>query len=256
MRALLALLITASIAGTSNASADTVPEHLVLARQLAENIKPENNRYSLGDKFISYPGDRFSDKYAMKADCSGFVIALFERAKYSTPSQMTFLDWTPNRRKYKAEDFVLSIEQEKGFRRIKNVEDIRPGDILAHAMLNESDKKETGTTGHVRIINSLPISISSKKPIVDGTRQFEVSVIDSSEEHDGADDTRIADASNKVKGLGKVTIRLYADANGELVGWARTFGNSNRFFSYTPRFPSDTKLRKAAVGRPIAADQR
>jgi hypothetical protein len=78
-----------------------------------------------------------------------------------------------------------------------------------------------------------------------------VSVIDSNEEHVGADDTRLLDPSNKILGLGKGTIRIYSDANGELVGWARTFRNSSKFFSYSPRFPSDTKARKAAIGRPV-----
>ena len=69
--------------------------------------------------------------------------------------------------------------------------------------------------------------------------------------NDGPHATQMADPSNAIKGLGKGTIRIYADAHGALVGWARTFRNSNRFFSYSPRFPSDTKVRKAAVGRPL-----
>ncbi|MGH9578133.1 MAG: hypothetical protein ACRD3R_11915, partial [Terriglobales bacterium] len=81
---------------------------------------------------------------------------------------------------------------------------------------------------------------------------YEVSVIDSNEEHVGEDDSRLRDPSRKIHGLGKGTIRIYADADGELVGWARTFRNSAKFFSYSPRFPSDTKARKAAVGRPLA----
>jgi hypothetical protein len=129
---------------------------------------------------------------------------------------------------------------------------MKPGDLLAHAMLDKEVQKQTGTTGHVFLINSAPKPIGSKRPLVAGTRQFEVSIIDSNEEHVGSDDSRLARPSNKITGLGKGTIRLYADASGELVGWARTFPNSNRFFSYSPKFPSDTKLRKAAIGRPVA----
>jgi hypothetical protein len=103
------------------------------------------------------------------------------------------------------------------------------------------------------LINSSPRPIEPRKPIVEGTRQFEISIIDSSDEHVGEDDSRLADPSNKIKGLGKGTLRLYADASGELVGWARTFKNA-RFFSYSPQFPSDTKLRKAAIGRPVTGN--
>jgi hypothetical protein len=228
-----------------------IPKHLAIARELVANIQPKDNRYSLGEQFISFPGDLFSNKYAMRADCSGFLIALFDRAKYKTQSQMLILDWSPNRRKHKAEDFVYSIENEKGFKRINKVEDIKPGDVLAHAMLNREDKMNAGTTGHVFLINSSPQPIAARKPIVESTRQFEISIIDSNEEYLGEDDSRLVDPENKIKGLGKGTIRIYADSNGELVGWARTFAKSNRFFSYSPNFPSDTKIRKAAIGRVV-----
>jgi hypothetical protein len=162
---------------------------------------------------------------------------------------MEFLVTDRKRTRPVAEDFVLSIERGKGFERIQTVDDMRPGDLLAHAMLSKEDQKQTSTTGHVFLINSLPKPITPKRPIVEGTRQYEVSIIDSNEEHVGADDTRLANPANPIKGLGKGTIRLYSDSNGALVGWARTFPHSSRFFSYSPAFPSDTKLRKAVMGR-------
>lgn len=248
------LLITAlfpSVGAQTIASSD-VPRHLAIARELVDNLRPEDNQYALGNQFISFPGDP-SNKYAMKADCSGFLLAIFERAKNPIRSQMDFLFPGPKRKRPAAEDFVYSIEQEKGFTRIRRIEDMKPGDLLAHAMLNKEDQRQTGTTGHVFLINSIPKLIAPGRPVVDGTRQFAVSVIDSNEEHVGADDTRLA-GPNKISGLGKGTIRLYADSAGELVGWARTFPNTNRFFSYDPRFPSDTKLRKAAIGRAFAGN--
>ncbi len=121
--------------------------------------------------------------------------------------------------------------------------------FLLHAPEGPRQYLQDGT-GHVFLINSRPTQVAARKPVVAGTRQFEVSVIDSNEEHLGDDDSRLMDPSNKIAGLGAGTIRIYADSNGELVGWARTFSRSTRFFSYSPRFPSDTKARKAAVGRP------
>ena len=235
---------------SAQAASTEVPRYLAIARELVQNISAENNRYVLGSQFISFPGDGTANGYSMRADCSGFLLAIFDRAGYSTRSQMTFLNPSPKRKRPAAEDFVFSIETEKGFKRIQTIEDMRPGDLLAHAMLNIEDRKQTGTTGHVFLINSRPRQIASRKPVVAGTRQFEVSVIDSNEEHVGDDDSRLIDPSNKIAGLGMGTIRIYADSNGELVGWARTFSRSSRFFSYSSRFPSDTKARKAAVGRP------
>jgi hypothetical protein len=166
---------------------------------------------------------------------------------------MAFLPAWKTRRRPASEDFVYSIENGKGYARIERVADIRAGDLLAHAMLNDADKAQAGTTGHVFLLNGTPKPIAPRNPVVPGTTQYEVSIIDSNEEWVGSDDTRLADPANKVKGLGRGTIRLYANADGALVGWARTFRNTNRFFSYSPEFPSDTRLRKAAVGRPLAA---
>jgi len=252
------LLVAALALWAPNAGAQAdpagVPRHLAIARELVEHTRPENNQYKLGSQFISFPGDP-AGKYQVRADCSGFLLAIFARAKYPTRSMMGFLPGTSRKGKRPAsEDFVHSIEMEQGFRRIRDIRDIRPGDLLAHAMLDLADQKQTGTTGHVFLIDSVPKAIPPRIPVVAGTTQFEIAIIDSNEEHVGTDDTRLADPANKVKGLGRGTIRIYADADGALVGWARTFRHVKRFFSYDSRFPSDTKLRKAAIGRPVAGD--
>jgi len=248
---LIALLGLGAPVGNAQTDSAGLPKYLALARELVENTKPEDNRYSLGSQFISFPGDLFSSKYSVRADCSGFLLAIFARAKYPTEYRMEYLPGSARKRtRPAAEDFVYSIEMEKGFKRIRDARNIRPGDLLAHAMLNIADQERTGTTGHVFLIDSYPRAIEPRNPVIAGTEQFEVTIIDSNEEYVGADDTRLADPSNKIKGLGRGTIRIYADANGELVGWARTFKNVKRFFSYDPRFPSDTKPRKGAIGRP------
>jgi hypothetical protein len=248
----LMLALVALLAGSATAAPDAraqAPRHLAIARELVENIRPADNRYKLGGDFVSFPGDSPSSRHAMTADCSGFLLAIFERAGYRIRSQMPFLVATPKRKRPRAEDFVLSIEEEKGFTRITRVTDIRPGDLLAHAMLDVADQRQAGTTGHVFLIDSAPKKIWAWKPVVAGTDQYEVTIIDSNGELVGEDDTRRAAGIDA--GLGRGTIRLYADAEGRLVGWARTFHKSDRFFSYDPRFPSDTKRRKAAVGRPL-----
>lgn len=243
-----ALVVFMNQFGLLGGALDAPPKHLAIARSLLANLTPEENRYTLGGEFIAFPEDAPASRYAMRADCSGFLLAIFARAGYSTRSRMNFLTAQSKRRRPAAEDFVFSIEQEEGFVRIEKLEHLRPGDLLAHAMLDQGDQQQTGTTGHVFLINSVPKPIAPWKPFVAGTRQFEVEIIDSSLEVVGPDDSR--SKSGLTSGLGKGTIRLYADGNGALVGWARTFANTKRFFSYSTGFPSDTKLRKAALGRP------
>ena len=248
---LLSLLCGVAGSGYAGAEANAeVPRHLAVARELVENIKPADNEYRLGGDQVTFPGDFLSNKYAMSADCSGFLLAIFQRAGYGTRGQMSYLVATPNRKRPRAEDFVLSIEQERGFRRVERVADIRPGDLLGHAMLDIADQRQTGTSGHVFLIDSVPKKIEARKPVVPGTQQYEVSIIDSNGELVGEDDTRRA--AGLEAGLGRGTIRLYADGDDRLVGWARTFRNAGRFFSYDPRFPSESKRRKAAVGRPVS----
>ena len=243
-----ALLLLAG-AAVAAAEAPEVPRHLALARELVQNVQPEDNQYVLGGETITFPGDAGSSRYAMKADCSGFALALFARSGYGIRTQMRFLVDTPRRRRPRAEDFVLSIEEQRGFKRILFVADVRPGDIYAHAMLSKQDQAETGTTGHVMIVDTAPRKIAPQPPLVAGTEQYALDVIDSNEEMLGSDDTRVAHGSKP--GLGRGTIRMYADADGRLVGWARTFRKAI-FYSYDPRFKSDSrKARKAAVGRPV-----
>lgn len=255
LAAALALCAPAGGAQPAQPAAAEVPRHLALARELVQHTRPENNLYKLGSQFIRFPGDEGGRHtvHQVRADCSGFLLAVFARAGYPTRARMAFLpDGRQQRKRPASEDFVHSIESEQGFRRIRDARDIRPGDLLAHAMLDPADKLQVGTTGHVFLLDSAPRAIAPREPVVAGTTQYEVVVIDSNEEHLGADDTRLADPAHKVKGLGRGTIRIYVDEAGAPVGWARTFPGVKRFFSYDPRFPSDTRRRKAAIGRPDA----
>src|SRR5262245_40816160 len=249
--AAVVLLLLCSAGARAQTGSTDIPRHLALARELVAHTSPDDNHYSAGGQFVSFPGDWVSNKYAVMADCSGFVLALFARARYSTESRMVFLRPSTRRRRPAAEDFEFSIENERGFKRVRDVSRIEPGDVLAHALLDLEDQRRLNTTGHVLLIDGHPRHVEPRSPIVDGTEQFELAIIDSSLEWAGPDDSRLADPSRKIRGLGRGTIRIYADANGELVGWARTFAKSTRFFSYDPRFPSDSNRRRAAIGRPV-----
>jgi hypothetical protein len=237
-------------AAMAASSATDIPRHLAIARDLVDHVAPSANHYVLGAQFIAFPGDKPGATYAVRADCSGFLLALFKRADYSTQSKMGFLNAGPQRHRLRAEDFVDSIEREEGFRRIDAVADLRPGDLIAHAMLDSRDQEDTGTTGHVFLVDSVPARVLPGPPLIRGTHQLAVSVIDSNNELLGTDDTRRVGTTGSIQGLGRGTIRLYVDDRGALVGWARNYRDA-RFFSYDPRFPSDTKRRKAAVGRPV-----
>lgn len=228
---------------------DGPPAHLVLAREIVTKIAPQDNRYRLGGRTILLPQEGHA-RYGVEADCTGFLLGVLERVGYRTESRMVFLRPGPKRIRPRAEDFVLSIEQERGFARLDRIGQVRAGDVLAHAMLNREDQALTKTTGHVFLIDAVPRRIAPKDPIVRGTTQFEVAIIDTNDEVVGSDDTRLSGGAVAATGVGRGTIRVYADADGRVVGWSRTFRKA-RFFSYDPRFPSATKARKVALGRPL-----
>ena len=248
MHLVVALIMSCFLAPAASQPAVEYPAHLSLARQIVDNVTPEHNRYRLGGRTVEVPPSG-KGSYVVQADCTGFLLEVLGQTGYTTEGLMVLLRGGPKRKRPRAEDFVLSIEQEKGFARVERIDQVRPGDVLAHAMLKLEDQAVTQTTGHVFLIDSTPRKIFARNPFVRGTTQYEVRIIDTNDEVVGSDDSRLSRAG-KTTGVGKGTIRIYTDAEGRVVGWARTFKDA-RFFSYDPRFPSDTKLRKAAVGRPL-----
>jgi len=251
-RRFIGILLTSVVGPAVHAGQGDRP-HLALARELVDHVRATDNAYQLGSSRISFPSDGAGIRHAVKADCSGFLLALFQRAGYRTRSQMVFLDGGLGRKRPRAEDFLASIEQERGFRHIETLAHVRPGDLLAHAMLDTADKRKVGTTGHVFLLASRPSPIAARAPVVPHTRQYAVTVIDVNREWLGDDDTRLSGPGTPVKGIGSGTIRLYSDPHDHLVGWARTYANARRFFSYDPRYPSDTRRRRAAIGRVLDA---
>lgn len=72
MRSFAAAMLWLLAAAVQAQPAVPVPPHLVLARELVQNVKPEDNRCELGGQA--------SRGYAARADCNGPLLALFQRA--------------------------------------------------------------------------------------------------------------------------------------------------------------------------------
>ena len=96
--------------------------------------------------------------------------------------------------------------------------------------------------GHMLFIDSLPVKLEKpRKPLVDGLDQYEVTIIDTSQEAKSRDDTRFVSdaalrdeneakgkqrgsvASPNYKGVGRGRIRFYADDAGDIKGIAFSF---------------------------------
>ena len=119
------------------------------------------------------------------------------------------------------------ISRQKGFTRIDKLADVLPGDIIAM----KSPPRDPGGTGHVMLVDARPAQRETDTaPLIEGTRQWEVEVIDSSKSPHGRSDTRHNEDGGKRTGLGRGTFRLYADSSGTLVGYAWSVERASKFF--------------------------
>jgi hypothetical protein len=220
----LSLLIPCAFGGEPNP-----PRHLRDAVELVENLDLRNTSYEHGDGRIHWTGTR-----AAHTDCSGFLNGLLQHS-YGYDRE-AFRRWFDSGRPTAAR-YHDAITEQRGFTAIKRLTDVRPGDILAVKYLKRRDN-----TGHVMLVVEPPQPMRARKPLVDGTQQWQVVVIDSSRSGHGPGDTRARkgqDGSNQ--GLGRGVLRIYADRQGRVAG-----------FSWSTRGVSEFKspdLEHLVIGR-------
>ena len=232
------LLISALCAASFGTAAQEsgIPKYLQLARDFVANTKQENNSYSNRNIYTRMPGDLFASEYVVATDCGGFVEDMFRRTKSGVLEQLTTKKF---KTRFSIFDWHPSIEREEAFTRITKVTDIKPGDVAAWLY---TEKVTHTLPGHILFIDSPPVKLEKpRKPLVDGLDQYEVTIIDTSQEAKSRDDTRFVSdaalrdeneakgkqrgsvASPNYKGVGRGHIRFYADAVGEIRGIAFSF---------------------------------
>ena len=202
---------------------DEVIKHLKAGEEIVGGIQPEHNEYSYSEISLQWKGENGATEYAAHCDCSGFVTLLLEHVYGYTPTQM--LKWTGHRRPV-AKVLHDVIEAEHGFKQIKLLNDMRPGDLIAIKYLDDSKD-----TGHVMIVAEVPRPHETTAPRVPQTKQWEVDVIDSSKSGHGKDDTRHKADKTFNTGVGRGTLRLYTTANGEIAGYSWSTSSKSTFES-------------------------
>jgi hypothetical protein len=185
--------------------------HLELARALLTEVSPDRNSYAYRG-WVRWKGDKtlFFEASATEvhADCSGLMDALLDRVHSKT---LDIIKSNTYWKSYpKAENYYQAISEGLGFERRVDLAAIEPGDIIAI--------KYTGTTdtGHVMMVDAAPEPIEASNPVLTGTRQWSVAIIDSSPSPHGESDTRFA---TKSTGIGRGELRIYSDMNGVPVGY-------------------------------------
>ena len=194
--------------------------------------KPENNVYGASPTFIVLTGDP-NTSYA-RTQCSSFFTRLLQ---ITYPNQITDQTFTnlfgskaPNSGKFY--DAVIS---QNNFKRIFSIFDVQQGDMI-FLKYPESN----ANSGHTMQIYSLQKRSVDTLPIVEGTEQWEIVVMDSSQSYHGKDDTRISPNN----GIGRGTFRLYVSkADGTFQGYSWSIAASSTYYDKS----SDRLL---VIGRP------
>ena len=115
---------------------------------------------------------------------------------------------------------------------ITRVADARPGDVLAVRFPPHS-----GDTGHVMLLDAPPVPRTPTAPLVPGTDQWDLTIIDSTKDPHGSTDTRhtvgngvgTGTGTGVGTGVGRGTVRLYTAADGTVVGYAWSDGTRSAY---------------------------
>lgn len=250
-RALFSLcgsLVTASlllVASSSSVMAATGPVHVASAEKLLADLTiSRQNVYASSPSFILWDGASSQARTV----CGSFITNLLLRSYNFTSS--TFTSWLGTTSPY-ADTYHAAIVAQNKFTRINNITQVQPGDIIAIKYL------DSGTTGHAMMVDSLAKAHSALSPMVAGTTQYSITVIDSSSGSHGAADTRRTSPSATSNGVGRGTIRVYVDSALKPVGysWADEAGSTYYSMSQRPLAIGRIDLARLGVAaQAIAGD--
>lgn len=218
-----------SLAANINLAVADQPEHLFWANDMVQNVAPDKNAYATGTttSYMRWPNVLGDGNYENYTKCAPFLTLLLMKSYGWTNA--TFSNWmgstSPSSDKY-----FDAINNQNGFTQIDTVSGIQPGDIIAI-------KYPVGSpvTGHVMIANSIAYARTTSSPVVAGTHQYEIQVLDSSQSAHGPTDTRIMPDGTIDAGVGIGVFRLYADDTDQIVGYTWSTYNSSTYYSVSSR---------------------
>ncbi len=183
----LLLALAAGLLLAADSPRDVEPPHLAWARNLVRGVRRYDTSYRHEDASVRWKGIGVAAGSACHTDCSGFLNALLQRG-YDLPDE-TFKEWFGTPRPL-AKTYHDAIENQRHFERIPRVQDVRPGDVLAIRYPADDPENKDRNTGHVLLVAAKPQPRKATAPLVEGTEQWEVAVIDQSRSGHGTADTR------------------------------------------------------------------
>ncbi|HEX4966779.1 MAG TPA: hypothetical protein VF173_38570 [Thermoanaerobaculia bacterium] len=222
MAVLISLLVLPLSSRPSRAAAG--PDLLEWARRLVAGVTPETNVYASRPTIVTWTGVSGASETRNRSVCSALVAHLMMQTYGYRPAD--FASWLGGRFP-RAAGFHDAIAAGRGFDPILRVTEIRPNDVLAIKYPPGSHP-----TGHVLLAASRPVERRATEPIVPGSVQYELSVIDSSHTGHGPTDTRHYAKGKFHSGVGEGLFRLYAGPDGALIGYSWSVTKASEV--YTP----------------------
>lgn len=203
-----------------------VPNHFLWAADIVTHIAPENNEYG-SPSYVLWAYVDGQLEYKNRSLCTTFVTQVLKQAYGITNADLSlwFGSTSPNVARYHS-----TIVNEIGFDRVETVDDIKEGDILVIKYPEGS-----GSTGHVALAAGAATFRSAIYPVIAGTYQYELPVMDSSSSGHGMTDTRRRPDGTWHQGVGKGVMRLYANSAGAIVGHSWSFQAGSTYYPKTER---------------------
>jgi hypothetical protein len=218
---------------TANPAEAQVAAHLWWEEDLVNYVAAERNAYGTNPSYVNWAGVNGWTEYANRSLCTSFLTLVLQQAYGWTTRDFRawFGSTSPTSARY--HDIIVA---ENGFDRIMNVGDIAAGDVIAIRYLTESS-----TTGHVATARGGATPRAATTPVIANSFQYEVPVVDSSSSGHGPYDTRWLPDGTWRDGAGMGVMRIYADAQGEIVGYTWSTYSTSVFY--------DPSTRHLVVGR-------
>jgi hypothetical protein len=198
---------TAPATAASAAHAD----HLTWAERLLDGVGPDRNIYASSPTTVTWAGVDGAQETRNRSVCSTLITALLQRAYGYTADDV--IGWLGSSSPT-ASEFYTAISESRGFSQVAHVTDIAPGDLIVVRYPPGSRP-----TGHIMLVEHAPVPRQATAPVISGTSQYEVTVIDSSNSGHGPGDTRSAGGGKFRSGVGRGALRLYVDSSGAISGY-------------------------------------
>ncbi|MCC6554159.1 MAG: hypothetical protein IT372_14230 [Polyangiaceae bacterium] len=187
------------------------PAHVVWAEELIDHLDPKRNEYANAPNYITWKGVGGAAQYSNHTVCSGFITALLKQSEGWTDSDIMQWLGTTGPTAARWHDVIAA---EDGFDLVPTIDELAAGDVIAIEY-----PADAASTGHVAIAYGPATLRAATAPIIDGTWQFEVVVMDSTQSGHGAGDTRRKPDGSFVPGAGMGVMRLYTDDSLQVVGY-------------------------------------